>query len=322
MVVPTLAAGEPLDRCLNALRKQTWRDFETIVADNSGQRRVPDAAADRVFQHERNLGFGGAINHAAARTESEFVAIVNDDAEASPGWLEALIRAAQQHPRAGMFASQVRLDAARIDSAGMLLCGDGSSKQRGHGRPPSEFARVEEALLPSGSAAMYRRSALAETGLFDEEFFLYCEDTDLGLRLRWAGWGCVYVADAVVDHAYSATAGRASPLKAYLVERNRLRVAVKNFPLGMLAAGPIAGATRYFWHAVSALGGRGAAGEFAKNDGAAKLVWFAVKAHLALAPALPDLIRKRRAIPRRISAAEFAALARRFAISPREVASQ
>ena len=91
---------------------------------------------------------------------------------------------------------------------------------------------MTDALLPSGSAALYRRKMLDEIGLFDETFFLYCEDTDLGLRARWAGWECVYVPGAVVEHRYSHSAGRASPLKAYYVERNRLYTAIKNLPSG------------------------------------------------------------------------------------------
>ena len=131
----------------------------------------------------------------------------------------------------------------------MLICRDGSSKQRGHGRPPEDFPVTEEALLPSGSAALYRRAMLEETGGFDGSFFLYCEDTDLGLRARWAGWKCLYVPEAVVEHHYSHSAGRASPLKAYYVERNRLFVLAKNFPLGMLLAAPWVSLARYFWHA-------------------------------------------------------------------------
>ena len=142
-----------------------------------------------------------------------------------------------------MCASQVRLfGEPRLDSAGMLVARDGSSKQRGHGRLPEDFPVLEEVLMPSGSSALYRRSMLEEIGGFDDDFFLYCEDTDLGLRARWAGWKCLYVPGAVVEHHYSHSAGRASPVKAYYVERNRLFVLVKNFPGGMLLAAPLVAA--------------------------------------------------------------------------------
>ena len=89
---------------------------------------------------------------------------------------------------------------------------------------------------------------LERIGLFDEMYFLYCEDTDLGLRARWAGWECLYVPQAAVEHRYSHTAGGASPMKAYYVERNRLYTALKNFPPRMLLRVPFAAAARYFWH--------------------------------------------------------------------------
>ena len=78
-----------------------------------------------------------------------------------PRWLEALVAAMERRPDAGMCASQVRLFGEhRLDSAGMLVARDGSSKQRGHGRPPEDFPVAEEVLLPSGSAALYRRAML------------------------------------------------------------------------------------------------------------------------------------------------------------------
>src|SRR5207237_8032674 len=133
----------------------------------------------------------------------------------------------------------------------MLMAADGSSKQRGHLFPVGEFDREEEVLLASGSAALYRRAMLEGIGLFDEDFFLYCEDTDLGLRARWAGWKCLYAPQAVVHHHYSHTAGRATPLKAYYVERNRLFLLVKNFPLRSLMLAPLVTIARYGWHVIS-----------------------------------------------------------------------
>ena len=165
---------------------------------------------------------------------------------------------------------------------------------------------------------------LDEIGGFDEDFFLYSEDTDLGLRARWAGWKCLYVPEAVVDHRYSHSAGRVSPLKAYLVERNRLFVVVKNFPASALAGAKLAALARYAWHIVSILRGRGAAAQFhAEGNGAWRLALFVLRAHLALLAAWPDLWRKRRKIRRtaKIAPAEFRRLLRKHSISPKEVAA-
>ena len=329
-MVPTLEAGDVLTECLLSLELQTLRDFEVVVVDNSGRGAVRSRGTvegrARVIENARNVGFGAAINQAVRETDSEFVATLNDDAMAAPRWLEALVGGVAGEPRTGMGASCVVLSGSgMLDSAGMLLCGDGSSKQRGHGKPVGTGGRIEEVLLPSGSAALYRRAMLEETGLFDEDFFLYCEDTDLGLRAQWAGWRCVYVPEARVEHRYSHSAGRASALKAYYVERNRLFVAVKNFPAGMLAVVPAVSLMRYFWHAVALASGRGAAGEFRSQGGSSlQLIWFVARAHIALIASLPRLWSERRRIRRtaRITAAEFRTTAWRHKIGARELAAQ
>jgi GT2 family glycosyltransferase len=223
-----------------------------------------------------------------------------------------------------MFASEVHLTATgTLDSAGMLIAADGSSKQRGHGENPAQYSTEQDSLFPSGSAAMYRRTMLEEIGLFDESYFLYCEDTDLGLRGRWAGWECAYVPGAVVEHRYSHSAGRASTLKAYLVERNRIFTVFKNFPLRMWPSASIAAHLRYWWHAVSMFRGRGKAAEFRDQGNAAwKLPLYVAHAHFAAFASFRRLWSEHRRIraSRRISIAEFRALLSQHSISVRKVA--
>jgi len=322
VVIPTLAADEALGECLRSLDRQTWRDFLVVVADNSGRGAAPDHPGARILRNSRNLGFGGAINEAFRSFPAEFLATLNDDAIAHERWLEEMIRVLDADAEAGMCAPRILLDAGRLDSAGLLLCGDGVAKQRGHGAPPGRFQAAEDVLMPSGAAAMYRKSMLDAVGLFDESFFLYCEDSDLGLRARWAGWRCVFAPAAEVTHRYSHSAGPVSGLKAYLVERNRLRVAVKNFPFGLLMASPWVALRRYFWHAT---GAGGSASRYRQAGGSGFLLaWWVMRAHLSLLVNLPRLLAARRAIREtaRVTAAQFTALPRQFSISPREVASQ
>jgi GT2 family glycosyltransferase len=328
VVVPTLAADSRLRESIESLGRQTWREFEVIVIDNSGEERVRRngaAPGARVISNSSNLGFGAAINQGLRASAAPYLATLNDDAAAHPEWLRSLVGALERRPDAGMAASQVRLfGEERLDSAGMLIARDGSSKQRGHGRLPADFPVPEETLFPSGSAALYRRTMLEEIGGFDDTFFLYCEDTDVGLRARWRGWKCLYVPDAVVEHHYSHSAGNASPLKAYFVERNRLFVLAKNFPGGMLAAAPFVSLARYWWHALYILRGRGSAARFrAQGHAGPKMAWYVLRAHLALAGSLPRLARQRREIlaRARITPAVFRRLLRGHAISARKVAA-
>jgi GT2 family glycosyltransferase len=323
VVVPTLAADESLDACLASLQRQTYSDFEVIVVDNSGRGAVQARERIRVITNDRNVGFGAAVNQAVRESQAPLVAVLNDDAAAHPLWLEALVAAIDPRADVGMCASQVRhAGNGSLDSAGMLLCRDGSSKQRGHREQPAAYGRKEEALLPSGSAALYRREMLDEIGLFDESFFLYCEDTDLGLRARWAGWECLYVPDAVVEHRYSHSAGKASALKAYYVERNRLFVIFKNFPALDLLFVPFFATSRYFWHFAYALRGRGKAAEFQREGGGlAHLPWYVIRGHLELLARFPAVWRQRRQMKRRLTARQFRRLIRRYSIGPRQVAA-
>jgi GT2 family glycosyltransferase len=324
VVVPTLAADDALADCLRSLESQTFDRFEVVVVDNSSSGRARGSGRVRILINDRNVGFGTAINQAIRDSTSPYIAVLNDDAIPHSGWLAALVKAAEAHPKAGMFASQVRLAGTnQLDSAGMLIALDGSSKQRGHGEPPASFAADSDTLFPTGSAALYRRTMLDEIGLFDEIFFLYCEDTDLGLRARWAGWEGVYVAAAVVDHAYSKSAGRASALKAYYVERNRLYTVIKNFPFSMLALVKLYAFARYYWHLLFMLTQTGKAAEFREAGHTPWLLPFLVlRAHASALVSLPYLFRERRRIfkARRATSKEFRALLAGHSISVRKVA--
>lgn len=327
MVIPTLAADSALKQCLRSLESQTFQDFEVIVVDNSGRQAVRALGIAsprvRVLENAGNAGFGAAVNQGWRASESPFVSTLNDDAEADPLWLAEMMRVAANDKETGSVAPQVRLSETELDSAGMLISGDGSSKQRGHGRPPSEFSREQEVLMPCGSAALYRREMLDDIGGFADEFFLYCEDTDLGLRAQSRGWRCLYVPRAIVYHGYSKSAGRASALKALLVERNRLYVLIRNFPLRMLWRAPFVSAIRYFWHVAYLLRGQGKAAEFTRDGSGGSLPLLVLKAHWQAAAKLPALWSERRAIRKRayMRPRQFERLLQQHSMSAREVAA-
>lgn len=312
-----------------SLLGQDWENLTVVVVDNSGSGKAGALLEFhprlRVIEMGCNAGFGAAVNRGFREHPADYCVAMNDDAFAAPGCVRSLVEALEREPAAGMAAPKILLAGSdRLDSAGMNIARDGSSRQRAHGEPEHFHNEACEVLLPSGCAAMYRAEMLRETGLFAEDFFLYCEDTDLGLRGRWAGWKCLFVPGARVMHRYSASAGAASALKAWLVERNRLRLVVRVFPASMIPASFLWAAARYFWHLVDLAGGHGKAAEFRRREGSPwKLPWLVLKAHLDLLASLPALLRQRREIARRrrISAAEFRALLRRFAMPVRQVAS-
>lgn len=311
---------------MRALAAQSFTDFETIIIDNSGEGRVSRLASlqhIRRIENKTNLGFGAALNQGIRESESPFVAVLNDDTVPHPACLQAMLTATEARYEIGMCAPQIRiLGDDLLDSAGMLVARDGSSKQRGHREPVSLFARPQQALFPSGCAALYRRDMLDEVGLFDERFFLYCEDTDLGLRARWKLWECVYVPEAVVEHRYSHSSGSASEMKAFYVERNRLFVVIKNFPAPDMLLAPVFGAVRFFWHIWYAGSGRGKAAEY-RRAGGPSLAVVALRAWAAVVPHLMPLWSERRRIQKtgRMAPKQFRRLLASNRISERQVAA-
>jgi GT2 family glycosyltransferase len=210
-----------------------------------------------------------------------------------------------------------------LDGAGLLVSGDGIGRGRGRLEPDrEEFAREEDALLPSGCAALYRRAMLDEIGLFDEEFFAYCEDTDLGLRGRIAGWRCRYVPGAVVRHRYSGSTASHSPFKAFQVERNRIWVIVKCFPPGSAAASVLYTLARYALQVYAAVTGRGAAARIAEEQSPVALAAILLRAWRAAFAGLPEMLRRRRRIEalRRISRGELSRLLRAHRVGLGELA--
>ncbi|HXE64431.1 MAG TPA: glycosyltransferase [Bryobacteraceae bacterium] len=324
IVVPTLLGGPSLDRCLAAVERQTYRDFEVIVVNN-GRDNGADSSTGvaRVIQMPGNPGFGAAINAAIRSSKAPLIATLNDDTEPDPGWLEALVAEMQSDPRVGMCASQIRQSQSEcLDSAAMLICLDGSSKQRGGAMPLDSWPESGDALLPSACAALYRRSMLDQIGLFDEDFFLYCEDTDLGLRAQWAAWRCRYVAGALTYHDYSMTAGPFSRLKAHLVERNRIWLAIKNFPPRLLVTLPFVSLVRYLSHLRSIRESSGAAAGFIRSGHSGwSIAAILLRAHWETLIELPRLLKKRNMVraTRRIDAAEFIHILNRYRITAREI---
>ncbi len=322
VVIPTLGGGEPLERCIAALEGQTFKDFLIVVVDNSGGRATADLAARplvRVIENPDNRGFGAAVNAGWRTFPADYLLTINDDAYAAPGWLAALAAAAESDPKAGMCASRIvlRAEPGALDSAGLAIYADGSTKQRGRGRPAATFTKREEVLLPSGCAALYKREMIDQIGGFDESYFLYGEDAELGLRARLAGWTCLFEPDALVEHDYSSSAGRASALKAFYVERNRLFTVAKLFPVSAWPGVLLHAARRYWRHWRAAARGEGLAGELSREQGALTLGVTALRAHLAALRHLPRLLRARPA-----GSGRMRDLIRRFGISAEEIAAQ
>ncbi len=234
--------GRPLlAACLAALRAQTWHDFEIIVVDNGSQDGslewlAANAPEVQVIRNDTNLGFATANNQGIRASQAPLIMLLNNDANLAPDCLQVLVEAAERATWAGMFACKILQHDApdRMDSAGIEVDRAGVAWNRGWGEPAAGHAQALEVFGPSAAAAVYRRAMLDQIGLLDDDFFIYYEDVDLAWRAQWAGWRCLYVPEAVAHHIHSATTGRGSPFKNFLLGRNKWWAIAKNYPLAGL----------------------------------------------------------------------------------------
>lgn len=226
-----------LKECLESLRLQTFRDFEIIVVDNasrdgSGEYIAANFPEIKLISLPRNIGFAGANNEGLKQAEGEFIALLNNDAEADRDWLRNLADAMSRNPAAGICASKMLVYGTEvIDSAGDGFATNLKGFKRGEGQPADKYISEENVFGACAGAALYRKKMLDEIGFFDESFFLLHEDTDLNLRAQLAGWRVLYVPSALVFHKVRSSIGNMSDLAVYYSLRNSEFVRIKNIPL-------------------------------------------------------------------------------------------
>lgn len=314
-----------LPTCLAALQWQTFRDFETIVVDNGSSDGSVELLQQsyswvKVVSLATNTGFSGGNNEGLKHASGEYIVVLNNDTEAEPSWLAELVAAADANPSAGQVGCRIcsMEDHDRIDSLGHGVCPDGMSRGRYRFQRWSEvgkvFRAVDEMFFGTACVSLYRRVALDQVGFFDDDMFAFAEDTDLGLRLRWGGWRAVLATDAVVYHEYSATGGVFSPFKLYLVERNHYWVALKNFPLSLLALVPFYTLIRYLVQVQVVLSGTGSGREFAASGSKWPIIRALFMGTWDALLGMPPIMAKRRIIMQnaRMDAAEMRVLMKKY----------
>lgn len=332
VIVANWNRRELLRACLKSLDTQTASEFEVIVVDNgsvdgSAEMVEQEFARARLIRNSENRGFCAANNQGIAAAQGEFIALLNNDAEASPTWLQALLEALEGRPDYGMAASKILVweDPSRIDKAGHLIYPDGQNRGRGSGEPDrGQYDGIAETLWPDGCAAMYRTRMLAEIGGFDEDLFAYADDAELGLRARIAGWRCAYAPDAVVRHHRGATLGLRSTRRLQLIERNRVLLAAKLFPWSLLWLNPVYYIARIASGAWAAAQGRGETALYPGAVGKLAIAAALVRGDCQALRLLPRMLRKRREIERirKLSARHVRELILENGISLRELSEQ
>jgi GT2 family glycosyltransferase len=291
-----------LRKCLESLGASGHEGVEVIVVDNgssdgSAEMVEREFPAVRVVRSERNLGFCGGNNLGIAMARGAAIALLNNDAVAAPGWLEAMLREMEQDARVGMVAAKI-LVAGRegvIDKVGHGIYWDGQNRGKGSGEVDrGQYDTEREILWPDGCAALYRREMLEQTGGFDESFFAYADDAELGLRGRLMGWGARYAPEAVVYHERGATMGKYSAGRIRLIERNRVWLAVLHFPWWLLVLNPVFFLLRMVAGVLAGLAGQGEAGQVKGIRAKIELGLVLLKADLEALREIGPVLEKRR----------------------------
>lgn len=266
VVVVNWNSKDDLGRCLDSIRLQRFSPLETIVVDNGSSDGSVDMIEDeypevRLVKTGENLGFAEGMNRGIEAARGDWIASLNNDAVADPGWLEALAGAVSAGPsELGMLQSRMVFlgDPGRLNSTGVeISVGGGFRDRQFHALVASDSGSCE-VFCPCAGAALYRRGMLEEirlpTGYFDRSFFMYYEDVDLGWRARLAGWCCRYVAESVVHHAFHGSSSRREgDFVSNHLKTNRLRCLLKNGSAEFL----VLAAPRVAWEAALLLRAKG-----------------------------------------------------------------
>ena len=300
IVIVTWNGRGYLDACLGAVAAQQGIEAETILVDNASTDGTAAYVRERfpwvrLVTLGENRGFAGGNNAGVREARGRYVALLNNDTVADPGWLRALRAGVDEAAGFALTTSRIVYmhDPGTVDSAGDGMLRWGGAFKRHHGAPAAAAARSQEVFGVCGAACLLPKSVFDELGGFDEDFFASHEDVDLSYRARLRGYRCRYVADAVVRHHGSGTLGKSSAFSVFQGQRNLEWAYLKNTPLSLLLR-TLPGHLIYNVAAAAYFTRAGLAGPF-------------FRAKLAALAALPAVVRKRAAIQRgrRVGAADI-----------------
>jgi GT2 family glycosyltransferase len=239
IVIVAWNCWEHLCRCLDALSAQTISGFRVVIVDNGD---AEDQQIERASSYPKvsyvkscsNLGFAAGNNRGIEIAQGAgWIILLNPDTLPAVDWFEKMMEAAVQYPEFAVFGSRLlKADNPRVlDGEGDCYHVSGMVWRSGmglaaRGKPDEPW----EVFSPCAAAALYKSDALRQVGGFDEDFFCYMEDVDVGFRLRLAGYRCMTVSGAEVLHVGSATTGKRSDFYVYYGQRNLVWTYVKNMP--------------------------------------------------------------------------------------------
>jgi GT2 family glycosyltransferase len=243
VIIPNWNGKKFLKGCLDSLLGSNYPQTEVVIVDNGSK----DGSVEFLQEHypsvklvtfPHNTGFSVAVNAGITNSSGEFVALLNNDTVVEPDWITQMVSAMREHAEIGSTGCKMLAydDHKLLDGAGDGYRRGGLPGRIGHREiDRGQFDKQRYILGPCGGAALYRRSMLDDIGLFDDDYFAYLEDVDIGLRAQSAGYKCLYVPTAVMYHLGCGTTGSGyHPLVVKLSAQNNWNTIVKNIPIQLL----------------------------------------------------------------------------------------
>ncbi len=239
IVIVNYNAGNMLSQVMSALSQQTFQNFEVIIIDNNSTDKSWQASENTAFpcqlvRLDKNIGFAAANNLAVLNhTHAEWIFLLNPDAYPEPDCLEIIAKSIDQQPDIDCFGCTLidAKDPTQLDGIGDSYHISGLHWRHGHGSPcssaPSKPLKIFSACA---AAAIYRTTIFRKLEGFDESYFAYSEDVDLGFRLRLAGHKSLLIPEAKVLHVGSGITGKSSDFSIYHGHRNLTWTFFKNIP--------------------------------------------------------------------------------------------
>ncbi|HWB62578.1 MAG TPA: glycosyltransferase family 2 protein [Chitinophagales bacterium] len=223
---------------LESLRALTWKNTEVLVVDNASaencdviKEKYPEV---ELIKSKTNLGFAGGNNLAIVKATGDYLLLINNDTEVSPGFIEPLLETFARHDKAGVVSPKIvfyytnnLIQYAGTNKINPLTCRGETVgyMQKNDGRFDSE-TRTD---LSHGACMIFSREVLDKVGIMDDSYFLFYEEYDYCERVKRAGFDIYYNGQSQILHKQSVSVGKASPMKSYFMTRNRIYFSRKNF---------------------------------------------------------------------------------------------
>jgi hypothetical protein len=233
---------EYLENCLKSILENTGDiNYEVIVVDNGSsdgsveflkQLSIMDSRI-RVIALKKNVGYSSAINIGYRNSNGSLIALLSNDTQVTRGWLTSLIQTLNSDKEIGCVQSKLLLMdyPSRIDSLGHILDPLGFLRPKGYMElDKGQFDNYDDICVVQVVACLLKRSVIEKIGLFDDDYFIMHEDTDLSLRLHMAGYKIILVPTSIVYHKRLLTISKMPPeIIIYLTRRNSLMTILKNY---------------------------------------------------------------------------------------------